>query len=246
MIEIIVLLLLCFVQSIFGVGLLIIGTPIFLIITENFFVTLSILLPLSVSISFLQILRKTKDLDVKFINNFNFICIPTLILFLFFISSFEDLLNLKIIISSIIILFSCYSLFSNTAYFKKNKIYKLFLLMPNKLIIFILSLIHGLTNAGGTVLTLYCSNFFENKKKIRLHIAYGYLIMGSVQLIYMITFDKFYFDNKSFILVFFVPLIFVYSKKLYEKLNDISFSIILNFLALMSGLYLFFVSVFFI
>ena len=52
--EIIIITLLSIFQSIFGVGLLIIGTPIFLQLGYDFLTVLNILLPFSVIISLLQ------------------------------------------------------------------------------------------------------------------------------------------------------------------------------------------------
>ena len=52
--EIIIITLLSIFQSIFGVGLLIIGTPIFLKLGYDFLTVINILLPFSVMISILQ------------------------------------------------------------------------------------------------------------------------------------------------------------------------------------------------
>ena len=49
--EFIIILFLCFFQSIFGVGLLLFGTPTFLLIGYDFVTTLAYILPLSITIS---------------------------------------------------------------------------------------------------------------------------------------------------------------------------------------------------
>ena len=53
-----IFLLLCFsiFQSIFGVGILLFGTPTFLLLGYNYFETLNIILPWSLIISLLQII----------------------------------------------------------------------------------------------------------------------------------------------------------------------------------------------
>ena len=51
----IIIVILAFIQSIFGVGLLVFGTPILLILNYDFFSILGILLPSSLIISLLQI-----------------------------------------------------------------------------------------------------------------------------------------------------------------------------------------------
>ena len=60
LIEALIISILIFFQSIFGVGLLLFGTPTFLLLNYNFLDTLNILLPISVSISFLQLIYSKK------------------------------------------------------------------------------------------------------------------------------------------------------------------------------------------
>lgn len=76
-IESIIILILVIFQSIFGVGLLLFGTPIFLLIGYNFISTLTLLLPISIITSFLQIINQKKSFK-PLINEFNFFCLPFL------------------------------------------------------------------------------------------------------------------------------------------------------------------------
>ena len=57
-IELTVILFLIMFQSIFGIGLLILGTPTFIAMGYDFKSTLSILLPISIFISFFQFYKK--------------------------------------------------------------------------------------------------------------------------------------------------------------------------------------------
>lgn len=50
-------------QSLFGVGILLWGTPIFLLLGETFIQTLALLLPLSCMVSSLQILKSFSQID---------------------------------------------------------------------------------------------------------------------------------------------------------------------------------------
>ena len=52
--ESLILLVLIIIQSIFGIGLLLFGTPTFLLLGYDFLNTLNFLLPISIIISFLQ------------------------------------------------------------------------------------------------------------------------------------------------------------------------------------------------
>ena len=80
--ELIIIIVLCAFQSVFGVGLLLFGTPFFLMIGYDFISTLAIILPVSVLISFLQIIYKS-HLNKKLIFEYNIYCIT-------FFSNFFD------------------------------------------------------------------------------------------------------------------------------------------------------------
>ena len=56
-------------QSIFGIGLLVFGTPTFLLLGYDFFDVLNILLPHSIVISFLQMIS-SQEKDINF-NSFH-------------------------------------------------------------------------------------------------------------------------------------------------------------------------------
>ena len=68
--EILVIITLIIFQSIFGVGLLLFGTPTFLYFNYSFSETLSLLLPISFTISLIQYLN-SKEKDIYFNNKFN-------------------------------------------------------------------------------------------------------------------------------------------------------------------------------
>ena len=80
LLELIIIIFLATFQSIFGVGLLLFGTPLFLMIGYDFSSTLTIVLPVSVLISFLQIIYKNQ-LNKKCIVEYNLYTLPFLVLF---------------------------------------------------------------------------------------------------------------------------------------------------------------------
>ena len=61
------------VQSIFGTGVLLFGTPILLILGYNFQYTLIILLPISISINLFQIKDSFRKINVEFYKKLIFI-----------------------------------------------------------------------------------------------------------------------------------------------------------------------------
>ena len=57
---ILVIIFVSFIQSIFGVGILLFGTPLLIILNHSFIETLTILLPISVLVNFFSNLQKNK------------------------------------------------------------------------------------------------------------------------------------------------------------------------------------------
>tara|TARA_B100000795_G_scaffold201935_1_gene155741 strand:- start:294 stop:1016 length:723 start_codon:yes stop_codon:yes gene_type:complete len=221
---------LIYFQSIFGIGLLLLGTPTLLLFGYNFLVTLSILLPISIVISAIQFFSSSVR-NKKFRYNFNFFCLPFLILSLYFIIKNFDKINLELYISILIIFFSVMSLN------KKNiKYFKDFTLLKQRIFLSIIGVVHGLTNLGGPLLTILSSVISnQDKNKIRYFIAYGYLIMGIIQLLVLSFFSVKSLDNINLIYIALVFLIYFPAQKKFNNFNSKNFSNYLNISALIYG-----------
>ena len=99
-------------QSIFGIGLLILGTPTFIAMGYDFSDTLNLLLPISIIISFLQYYNKESSIN-KFVKEYNIYCLPFLIIFLIISLNFGSIYILSIYISLLLILSSLIMIFKN-------------------------------------------------------------------------------------------------------------------------------------
>ena len=228
-IELLIIILLSIFQSVFGIGLLLIGTPTFLLIGYNFFDVLNLLLPFSITISLLQVIY-SKEINSKFNKKILLYCIPALILALSILVKYENDIDFILLISSTIIFFSIINLskFKNTI-FDNNKRINLGLI--------ILGLIHGFTNLGGSLFTLICANINKQKKIIRQNIASGYLIFGTVQLLFINIFYKTLTVSNLYYL--YIPIIsFFIAQYFYNKINNELFSKILNITILLYGTYM--------
>ena len=95
MLEIIIIAL-SIIQSVFGIGLLIIGTPLLLILNYDFFFSLNILLPCSILVSILQIN------DSKIIGSINkkiiLLSLPFIIIGMYIIFYFKSYINFKLLV----------------------------------------------------------------------------------------------------------------------------------------------------
>ena len=111
LIEILIVILLSIFQSVFGIGLLLYGTPLFLLLGNDFFYSLNILLPISMTISFLQIRNRKVSFKTDFLKLFNFITLPILILTLIILIFNYKNINIVFIVAFVIIFFSIINIF---------------------------------------------------------------------------------------------------------------------------------------
>ena len=63
-------------QSIFGTGILLFGTPVLLMLGNNFQTTLTILLPASILVNCFQLRNNFKNIDQHFYKNLILFCLP--------------------------------------------------------------------------------------------------------------------------------------------------------------------------
>jgi len=197
-IEISAILLLSIFQSVFGVGLLLFGTPLFLYFGYGFSETLSALLPASIAISFTQFFFSTNK-DLNYIKDFNFFCLPFLGVFLYLVVFYEKTIDFKYWISIILIISSITTINSNKFYSLSDAIFK-----SRKLVLMFIGIIHGVSNMGGSFLSIFSSSMSKNNKLLtRQYISYGYLSMGIIQYLILAIF---YTSNLSFNKFFYIFL----------------------------------------
>lgn len=230
MLEIIILLL-SFIHSIFGIGLLAIGTPLLLILNYDFLIILKILLPCSILISSFQILKKkTSTKDKQIIHK----SIPFVLLGAYIIYFFSSKINFKLIIglSILIILF--------LKLFYKKKIKLLINKKKNALIIFT-GFFHGVTNTGGSLISLIFQDLKKNKYEVQGCIAYTYFLYAIVQYFLLNLFlKKLLFDDGTFKLLLLSCFGYFLGNAAFKRIKFDNFLNILNFIIFLSSVYLIF------
>jgi len=90
------------VQSIFGVGLLLFGTPTLLLLEYSYSETLWLLLPCSVTISLIQVVNDYKLIEAK--KRAVYLVIPTLVLSLALVVTYENGINITRIVGVLLLL----------------------------------------------------------------------------------------------------------------------------------------------
>lgn len=223
-------------QSSIGVGVLVLGTPFLLILNFTIIEVFFILLPLSIVTSLINlcIIRlKKKNLNVssyKKLTKFFIICIPSIITGLYILKYFQSYINFNFLVSVVIIFSIILVLFKDKINLRIN-----FFRMS---ILAIIGVIHGLTNSGGTLMSLALSS--NNKKEsARYNITFFYLALASFQyLATYLMFKSSYFilQNVQIVLVIFLGVLI--GNVLNKFLSENNYKFIVFFLAFISSIFL--------
>ena len=220
------------IQSIFGVGLLVFGTPTLLLLGYSFTETLSYLLPASISISFLQVYEGWNQIRL-YRKNVIFFMLPMvgiglLVIFVFF--SFS--LNLLI---GIILLITAFIRFSESL----NKSFEFFFSRNFKFGFLLTGFIHGLTNLGGALLVIITNGLYKSKKDIQPNIAYAYFFMAFIQIILLIILDEFILTQFSFLFPIISAIIYlILGKALFNFTSEKFYRSLMTFFILIYGILL--------
>jgi uncharacterized protein len=218
------------VQSIFGVGVLLFGTPILLLLGYNYSETLLILLPISITISILQIFKHHRYVDIKFYKNILFFSIPLVILFL--IIGITASININFFVGSFLVFTALkYFLTSEAKIIKINN-------NREKISLILMGIIHGLTNLGGSLLTAIIFNKQYDKNKTRVTIASCYLTFAIFQILtlfFINGYSDFSYNNFIFILVGGLTFITI-EKTIFFNINSKKYEKVFSTFLLISGL----------
>lgn len=229
--EIILIFLLIAIQSVFGVGLLLFGTPSFLLFGYDFANTINILMPVSITISSLQFF-KSKIKDAKFMNEYNLFCLPFLLIFLFIALKFKNFFDFKLLVALLLIFSSILILNKSKFSSFKKKFFEL-----KKIILIGIGCVHGLTNMGGSFLAIYSTLISKNVKEVaRYYICYGYLIMGIFQYLLVLSLNYDFLEFTKLYYVLLALIIYFPIQRVFKKINDKKFSTYINLIALLYGI----------
>jgi uncharacterized membrane protein YfcA len=231
MLEIIIFLL-SIIHSIFGIGLLAIGTPLLLILNYDFLIILKILLPCSILISAFQIIN-TKNISFKD-KKLIYMSLPYVFIGAFVIYTFGTKINFKLTIGFSILIILFLKLFSK----KKTNL----LIKKNKnILICCTGFFHGLTNTGGSLISLIFQDLKKNKYEVRGCIACTYFFYALIQYFLLIFFLKAkLLDYNNFKLLLFTFIGYFLGNIIFKKIKFNNFLNILNLIIFFSAVYLIF------
>jgi len=169
------------VQSLFGMGLLVFGTPTLLLLGLDFSETLATLLPASITISLLQFLED-RFIEPKFARNFALWCLPPLGLGLVALIVFGADAPLELALGGILLVFASLRLMPQVSAWVRGMVKR-----NSNVWMAIMGTVHGLSNLGGGVLSIVASAHYTDKFDVRRTIAFCYLCFATVQILILLV-----------------------------------------------------------
>lgn len=207
------------VQSIFGVGVLLFGTPLLLLLGYAFVDALSVLLPVSIAISCLQMLKHHQHIDRALYKNVLIYSVPLVMAFLVLVTSIK--INIGLVIG-VLLVFVALKSFSKAIENALQLVVKY-----ERIYLAITGLIHGVSNLGGSLLTVMIVSKKYPKDQTRATAAACYATFALCQLLtlYLIgtEFSIAYADRISLVQVGIVMFLFT-EKVLYNSIDNEKYS----------------------
>ena len=217
------------VQSMFGVGLLLFGTPTLLLLEYSYSETLWLLLPCSVTISLIQVANDYKLIEAK--KRAIYLVIPTLVLSLALVVTYSNGINNTRIVGILLLLIGIIRF--------SSKLQALLSLMVKKNIqmyYIMIGFVHGISNMGGGPLSILMSTIYSKKEIIRANVAFIYLILAMFQLVVLSIISYTSLRSEVMLLIPISLSSYIFTSKFISKIvNNQKYAFILNLMVLAYG-----------
>lgn len=234
----VIIIILSIFQTIAGVGILVLGTPILLLMGLQMVEVMSLLLPLSmmnslINLIYLRNYKKNIKIDYKMKNYFFLICLPGIFFGLFFLKKFNSFINFNLLVCFVIWIVIFFSFLNNNKNFDLLNKFK-------KFMIFMTGFVHGVTNSGGSLLSiLIIKSDYKNVNFIRYQIIYFYFFLALFQYLSIIfLFGLNYSIEINWTNFIYLFLGIVAGNLLSKEVNNKQLKIIIFFFAFISSLFL--------
>lgn len=214
------------IQSVFGIGLLVFGTPTMLLMGYSYTETLWILIPPSLTLSLSQVLLSKKKIESK--KDVYIYTIPPLVIFLILVTQIENIFEIKKIIGFFLLLI----VFLRTNKFSEKLITDI-VSNYRRLSLAIIGAIHGLSNLGGGPLSAMMSIIHNDKETIKVNIAFIYFILALSQITVLFILEGFLLNYSSIIFIMTALLInYSLGEGITKRIDKGIYNLLLNFIVL--------------
>jgi uncharacterized membrane protein YfcA len=170
------------IQSVFGVGVLLFGTPLLLLLGHGFVRTLTVLLPISISINLIQIALHGRHVDFSLYRRILVYTIPFVVLCLVWVTEVE--LNIGFVVGPFLVFVACKDFSRRVGAMVTS------LMRFERTYLVVMGVVHGLTNLGGSLLTALVHGRGYDKDTTRVTTAIAYCTFAVFQLATLIVTRK--------------------------------------------------------
>jgi hypothetical protein len=164
------------VQSLFGVGLLLFGTPTFLLLGLPFDQVLGYLLPCSIVVSALQVATSGGLTLEPIRRQFLALTAPAVLAATAVTLALGTPHQVRLIVGIVLLLTAV------TRLGRLQMVLRRTVRRHSRPLMLVLGIVHGWSNLGGGILAVIVGATFEDKVSIRRHIAFAYGSMAIIQL----------------------------------------------------------------
>lgn len=222
-----------FIQSLFGVGVLLFGTPLLLLVGYDFVDAVIILLPISVTINLVQIAKDYQNVDFVLYRKILFYSIPFVIIFLFLVTRVQ--INISFLVGLFLLAVAVKDYSQPVKRFIQSS------LRYEKIYLSVMGIIHGLTNLGGSLLTAIVHSKDYGKKITRVTVAISYATFAVFQILTLIlsgySLDVTFSGVGIYLIVGLVVFLFT-EKMIYLELNNENYAKFFAVFLFLSGVLL--------
>jgi uncharacterized membrane protein YfcA len=206
------------VQSIFGMGVLVYGTPTFLLLGYGFPETLGILLPSSFAISLAQVAlhRGPRPAISKALFA---ISVPMIGISLFVTISSDLARHAYVLIAVALLISAAARIFPAV-----RKLLRAFIVRNLKAYHFVMGVFHGVTNMGGALLAVMAATIHNDKVNARYVVAVYYMTFVVIQfLVLLFTIDGQYLLDGMIYMPVSLVVYFVFGTRLFRGIDNAVF-----------------------
>lgn len=221
------------IQSIFGVGVLLFGTPILLLLGYDFINALVILLPISIAINSLQIIKHYQYIDTTFYKNVLIYTIPFVVVFLFLVTTIK--INIGLLIGAFLIFVALKNFLPSIEAMLQTMV------KYERSYLAAMGVIHGMTNLGGSLLTaiVHGKNYHKNQTRVTVAICYATFAVFQLITLFFLSaeYNISFSDDISFLQI--GVIIFLLTEEVvYSNIDNDKYSKIFAAFLFVSGLVL--------
>lgn len=170
------------IQSIFGAGILLIGTPVLLLLGYDFVDILIVLLPISLALNVMKMTKYHAHIDLELLRKVMWFALPPIAVFLFLVTHVR--INIGLIIGPFLLFIAFKSISANVEQILDR------LMAYEKVYLLTVGMVHGTSNLGGSLLTALIHHKHYPKDIARVTIAACYCSFAVVQLLTLAVFSS--------------------------------------------------------